>query len=89
MSAYAHETIQPISNYLTLHSKYKAKVPPMWFIHSKNLPFFFLHLFIYFWLCWVLVAAHALSLVTARRGHSLVVHGILITVASLIVEHGL
>ena len=49
---------------------------------------FFKILFIYFWLCWVLVAAHALSLVTARKAYSLVVHGILIMVASLIVEHG-
>ena len=47
-SAYAHETIQSISNYLTLHCKYKAKVPPIWFIHSKNLPFFltFIYLFL-------------------------------------------
>ena len=32
--------------------------------------FFFLRLFIYFWLCWVFVAACALSPVGASRGYS-------------------
>ena len=40
-------------------------------------------LFIYFWLPWVSVTAHRLSLVAASRGYSLVV------VASLAVEHQL
>ena len=30
----------------------------------------FIYLFIYFWLCWVLVSARGLSLVVASRGHS-------------------
>ena len=30
-----------------------------------------IYLFIYFWLCWVFVAAHELSLVAASRGYSL------------------
>ena len=30
-----------------------------------------INLFIYFWLCWVFVAAHGLSLVAASRGYSL------------------
>ena len=37
------------------------------------LPFFFLNLFIlfiYFWLRWVFVAVHGLSLVVASRGYS-------------------
>ena len=38
-------------------------------------------LFIYFWLHWVFVAAHRLSLVA--------VCGLLIVVASLVAEHGL
>ena len=38
-------------------------------------------LFIYFWLCWVFVAACGLSLVVVR--------GLLIEVTSLVVEHGL
>ena len=40
-----------------------------------------IYLFIYFWLCWVFIAAHGLSLVA--------VHGFLTVVASLVVEHGL
>ena len=43
--------------------------------------FYFLNTFIYFWLRWVLVAVRGLSLVT--------VCGLLIAVASLVVEHGL
>ena len=44
----------------------------------------FRSLFIYFWLLWVFVAAHGLSLVAASGGYSFVaVRGILIAVASL------
>ena len=32
--------------------------------------FFILNLFIYFWVCWVFVAARGLSLVAASRGYS-------------------
>ena len=47
-------------------------------------------LFIYFWLCWVFVAAWAFPLVVASRGYSLVaVHRLLTTVPSLVGEHGL
>ena len=35
------------------------------------LDFFLINLFIYFWLCWVFVAAHGLSLVAVSRGYSL------------------
>ena len=43
-----------------------------------------------FWLCWVFIAAHRLSLVLASRGCSLVaVFRLLIAVASLVVESGL
>ena len=42
----------------------------------------------YFWLHWVVTAACSLSLVAVSRGYFLVVHGLLISVASL-VEHGL
>ena len=39
---------------------------------------------------WVFVAAHRLSVVVASRGYYLVaVHGLLIAVASLVVEHGI
>ena len=40
-----------------------------------------IYLFTYLWLCWVFAAAHGLSLV--------VMHGILIEVTSLVVEHKL
>ena len=41
---------------------------------------FLVYLFIYFWLHWVFIAAHRLSLVAA--------HGLLIAVASLVAEDG-
>ena len=37
----------------------------------KNIYLFIYCLFIYFWLCWVFVAAHGLSLVVASGGYSL------------------
>ena len=50
----------------------------------------FFSLFVYFWLPWVFVAAHRLSLVTASGGYSLVAgHRLLIAVVSLVVEHRL
>ena len=46
--------------------------------------------FIYFWLRWVFIAARGLSLVAGERGLLFVaVHGLLIAVASPVVEHGL
>ena len=50
-----------------------------------------MYLFLFnFWLHWVLVAAHRLSLVVVSGGYSLVaVHGHLIVAAFLIGEHGL
>ena len=45
---------------------------------------------IYFWLCWVFVATLGLSLVTVSEGFFLLVmHGLLIAVASLVEKHGL
>ena len=55
--------------------------------------FFFLiyiYLFTYlFWLCWVFVAARAFSSCSERGLLFVVVHGLLIAVASLVAEHGL
>ena len=52
--------------------------------------FFFKDFFIYFWLCWVLVAACRLSVVVVSGGYCLaVVYGLLIVVTSLLEEHGL
>ena len=51
---------------------------------------FFLFLKICFWLCWVFIAVFGLSLVAVIRGHYPVTErGLLIMVASLVVEHGL
>ena len=44
-------------------------------------------LFVYFWLHWVFIASCRLSLVTASRGYPLVVCGLIIAMASLVVEH--
>ena len=50
----------------------------------------YLLLFIYFWLRWDSVASGGLSLAVVSRGCSLVVvQGILVAVASPVVEHGL
>ena len=46
-------------------------------------------LLIYFWLCWVFIAMHRLSLVTVSGGYSLVAHRILIAIAPLVAEHKL
>ena len=44
------------------------------------------HFFFFFWLCWVFVAVHGRSLVAESRGYSVVVRGLLVAVASLVVE---
>ena len=66
-------------------------IPP--FAHavsSDSLPAFFkIYLFVYFWLCWVFLAACGLSLVVASGGYSVAVRGLLIAVVSLVAEHGL
>ena len=47
-------------------------------------------IFIYFWLCWLFIAAHGRPLVAVSRDCSLVaVLRLLIAVASLVVEHRL
>ena len=47
-------------------------------------------LFIYLWLCWVFVAVWAFFLVALSSGYCLVVlHGLLIVMASLVAEDGL
>ena len=54
---------------------------------SKYLMLINSSLFIYFWLCWIFIAALGLSLVVVRGLLSIVVHA-LIAVASLAVEYG-
>ena len=55
-------------------------------VFCKSISFFF-----FFWLHWVFVAAPGLSLVAASKQGLLfvAVRGLLIAVASLVVEHGL
>ena len=49
-----------------------------------------IYLFIYFWLRWVFVAAHGLSLVAVSGGLLFAaVRRLLVAVASLVAEHGL
>lgn len=49
----------------------------------------FIYLF-YFWLRWVFVAVHRLSPVATSRRYSLAVaHGLLVAVASVVLDHGL
>ena len=51
---------------------------------------FFFNVFIYFWLRWVFVATRGLSLVAVSGGLLFFeVRGLLVVVASLVVEHGL
>ena len=47
----------------------------------------FLLIFIYFLLCWVFIATLGFSLDTENRGNSFVVHGLLVVVASPLLEH--
>ena len=72
---------------------YQAKVGCARFSTVKwrfSLYLFKLKKLLYFWLCWVFVAVHRLSLVAESEGYSLVeVHGFLIVAASLAVGHGL
>ena len=53
-----------------------------------NLIIYFLIYFLYFWLCWVFIAACGLSLVVASGGYSLVgVHGFPMVVDFPVVVH--
>ena len=56
-------------------------------IHFQDFYFF---IFRIFWLRWIVLAACRFTLVAASRGYSLTaVHGFLVSVVSLVVEHQL
>ena len=60
------------------------------FLFFKNLFIYFIKkIFIYFWLRWVFVAARAFSSCGEQGLLFIAVRGLLIAVASLVVEHGL
>lgn len=67
-----------------------AEVAAFIFFKTNILKKCFIYLFyIYFGLCWVLVAAHGLSLVAVSRSCPVVVGWLPVAVASLVVEHRL
>ena len=68
---------------ISVYSSVTVFVGPFLFIHS------FIHLFIYFWLHWVFLAAWAFSSCSEWGLLFFAVCGLLIAVASLVVEHGL
>ena len=75
-----------ICNKSQLLSKSKGGIKQTKFIKQQENYF----LEIYFWLCWVSIAAYGLSLVMVSGSCSPVaVHGLLIAVASLVSEYGL
>ena len=65
------------------------KIDAIW-AWGFSLYFIIIMLFIYFWLCWVFLAARGLSLVAGSGGYSsLWCAGFFTAVASLVAEHGL
>ena len=79
----------PLSSLLLLNP-FRTPVPYMsgLFSHSFFL-FLNIYLLIYFWLSWVFVAMRAFSSCGEQRLLFIAVRGLLIAVASLVVEHGL
>ena len=85
--------------FLLLYAQAQRVFPPCVYKFTKGdlhscLVFFYIYinlfiLFIYFWLCWVFVAARrAFSSSGERELLFVAVHGLLTAVASLVVEHG-
>ena len=70
----------------------QAPCPALYILQSYNNPIFFLmNVFIYFCLRWVFVAVLCVAFSSCGEQGLLfvAVHGLLIAVASLVVEHGL
>ena len=66
-----------LSYQISIPKKHSANATVEWSLSLFN--------FVYFWLCWVFVAARGLSLVSESRGYSLaVVCGLLTAVSSLV-----
>ena len=58
------------------------------FITIYLLPLITSNLSVYFWLPWLFVVMHGLSLVVVSGGYSVAAHRPLVVVASPVVEHG-
>ena len=71
--------------FLFLEHEMKCWLAFRWYIVWKYTSF---KIFICFWLFWVCVATHRLSLVAVSGGYSLLLCGFLIVVPSVVVEHG-
>ena len=83
------ELILPPACYLGFAFLHLASKSTLLFFLT-SMPFFFFKNCIYFWLCWVFVAAHRLSLVVVSKDNSLVVvYGLLVVVASFVAKHRL
>ena len=68
-------SLPPHWGHLSMNGAVLPPSPALFVLQDTSLSFFFFlkesTLFIYFWLCWVFVAAHGLSLVVASGGYSL------------------
>ena len=75
-----------------LESIIESKMLPTGFLLNFFFSNLFNYLYIYFWLCWVFIAVHSLSLAAVSGVYSLVagfsLWCLLIIVAPLIAEHG-
>ena len=81
---------QGAQNALQLREKSFLVIILVWFFFLKRMTFLRIFLkFIYFWLHWVFVAARACSSCSEWGLLFVVVHGLLIAVASLVAEHRL
>ena len=78
-----------IYNSLSRHSPSEGCLGCFQFFMTKAAMNIRVQVFFFFWLCWVFIAAHGLSLVEASRGYPSVVCRLLIVVASLAAQHGL
>ena len=78
------------SRYFSTVIKHGSQIFLDFFFLSKNYgDFLKFYLFIYFWLCWIFVAAHRLSLVAASGATLHCGARASTAVASLVAEHGL
>ena len=79
--------MSPSTSPSSVHDSLSTSSPLTFFLKKVNLYSF---MFNYFWLHWVFITLHGLSLVAVSRGYSLfAVYGLLFSMASLVAEHRL